>query len=354
MPGCGSHWSTKKKLNPTVRTAEEPGQTVNVDLCFVPVAHQREEKLPAVSGSSGKLLIQTSKAADKEPDYPGRVFENEDLSYTDAMKGFVVASQKKEEEPSPPLLVDDPKLCCKEKKRAVRQQQTALRDHRRTIRQKRAEQDAAWKAQRQQRKQQKIEQASQPVERRKASDDAWKAQRQQRKQTDNKRKQEDTLWRKKRAEIKQRLCQLPIITAWVAILVITDNCTRQCLGLPVFIAGAKVTSETIVEALLQLLPTELKFLISDRGPQFRAKVFKQLAYCQSFIHVLIARHRPESNGIAERFVRTLKEWLADKHWQSDQQLQHLLKEFLLFYNDRPHQGLPGDLSPNELARRLAS
>ena len=46
---------------------------------------------------------------DKEPDYPERVFENEDLSYTEAIEAFVVASQEKEKESSPP------KLSCKEK-----------------------------------------------------------------------------------------------------------------------------------------------------------------------------------------------------------------------------------------------
>lgn len=134
---------------------------------------------------------------------------------------------------------------------------------------------------------------------------------------------------------------------------ITDNCTRHCLGLPLFVAGSKVTAEMVVTALRALLPSDLQFLITDRGVHFTAQVFQQLATEQQFIQVVIARHRPQSNGIAERFGRTLKEWLANKVWKSAQELTALLEQFRKEYNDRPHQGLgiPG-LSPNEFAERI--
>jgi len=111
--------------------------------------------------------------------------------------------------------------------------------------------------------------------------------------------------------------------------------------------------EMIVAALRVLLPEELQFLISDRGVHFTAQVFKQLARNEEFIHVIIARHRPQSNGIAERFVRTLKEWLATHSWDNGQELLALLEQFRPEYNDRPHQGIgiPG-LSPNEFAKRI--
>lgn len=163
---------------------------------------------------------------------------------------------------------------------------------------------------------------------------------------------EDEYWRQQRQSLRERLSLLPIVTAWIAIPVITDNCTRQCLGLPLFVAGASVTAEMVVAALRVLLPAELQFLISDRGVHFTAQVFQQLARSEGFIHVVIARHRPESNGIAERFVRTLKEWLANHSWENDQDLLLLLEQFRPEFNDRPHQGIaiPG-LSPNEFAKR---
>lgn len=111
--------------------------------------------------------------------------------------------------------------------------------------------------------------------------------------------------------------------------------------------------ETFVEASQPLSGPRKGVASSDRGVHFTAQVFQQLAPEANFIHVVIARHRPQSNGIAERFVRTIKEWLADKTWASDQELFKWLHIFLPEYNDQPHQGLPlPGLSPNEFAKRL--
>ncbi len=194
------------------------------------------------------------------------------------------------------------------------------------------------------------ETAQQPA--RSASTESWRTLRAQRRAQPKQRRAEDERWRQRRRHLCERLSALPLVTAWIAILVITDNGTRQCLGLPLLVTGPKVTAELIVAALKVLLPPELQFLISDRGTHFTANAFRILMHDEEFIHVLIARHRPQSNGIAERFVRTLKEWLATQSWQNDVELEMLLAQFIAEYNDRPHQGLamPG-LSPNEFANR---
>ena len=97
-----------------------------------------------------------------------------------------------------------------------------------------------------------------------------------------------------------------VITSLVAILVIIDNCTRRCLGLPVFIKGRKVTADDVIRALEDRLPPELRYIISDNGKQFIAEAFQRLCTNKGIVHMRITRHRPATNGIAERFVKRLK------------------------------------------------
>src|SRR5262249_33665026 len=78
---------------PVTRTAEEPGQTVNVDLWFVPATHTpTDAKLPSASGSSGRLLVERPRDARSESAYPGQIFAAEHPSYAEAMQAFVAAS----------------------------------------------------------------------------------------------------------------------------------------------------------------------------------------------------------------------------------------------------------------------
>jgi transposase InsO family protein len=336
------------------RTADYPGQALNVDLLFVPASHAVDSKLPAVSGSSGHLVIERIDEPEQEPDYPGKVFSDPEVSYAEAMQTFVEASRALSGVGKTEKVTDTQSQ--RAKTRLLRQKIADLRAKRRQVRQIRRAEDAAWA---QQRPKQPVDEANpQPKQRaawgaRKKQIECERALRQQRRQQLAQRKQEDQLWRLERQQLREQRNLLPLVTAWIAILVVTDNCTRQCLGLPLFVAGSHVTAEMVVTALRVLLPKDLQFLISDRGVHFTAEAFRQLAKDANFLHVVIARHRPQSNGIAERFVRTLKEWLADKAWASDQALSQLLDIFLPEYNDRPHQGLPcPGLSPNEFAKRM--
>lgn len=326
----------------------------------MPVSHEAAAKLPAVSGSSGHLVVQRAPREAGKREWPGQVFADWELSYEEAMLGFVAASQESEQRQRKGSneSVQNGSATFEGAKRALNEAEMQLRDERRQVRQQRKFEDAAWKAVRAARRAERDAERLCRRERRGqredklARDEQWRAVRAHRRATLEQRKQEDEAWRDRRRELRQQMSQLPVVIAWMAILVVIDNCTRQCLGLPLFVAGPSVTAEMIVEALRVLLPANLRFLISDRGTHFKANAFKTLVLSQDFVHVLIARHRPQSNGIAERFILTLKEWLEDKSWHNDQELAALLRQFLDEYNNRPHQGLPiPGLSPNEFAHR---
>jgi transposase InsO family protein len=319
-----------------------------------------EVKLPSVSGSSGRLVVERVRDEPAEPSYPGRAFDDPQRSYTEAMQAFVAAAPVS----APPAGIagsssSDADPDRQAQQRLLRQEAIALRAERRALRQQRQREDATWRAARlqyhhtQQRQAQLCTAGRLPVLAQSADQLGWRVRRIQRRLVLARRRREDRAWRAQRQRLREHLAQRPPVSAWIAILVITDNCSRQSIELPLFVAGAKVTAAMVVEALRTLLPPDLQFLISDRGTHFTAQLFAQFAQEQEFIHVLIARHRPQSNGIAERFVRTLKAWLADKTWQSAAELEGLLQQFRAEYNDRPHQGvgIPG-LSPNEFANRI--
>jgi transposase InsO family protein len=314
-----------------------------VDICFVPAQHEMEKKLPAVSGSSGRLVIETPE--DKaERSWPGQIFKDNELSYVEKMHKFAADSQRLSK-PGRKLerkAILDNKLdkTVKEQKQEIRREEAQLCQVRRGVREKRGAEDINWK--------------SLKHERETISSEVWAKLYRQRELQLAARKQENERWRERRLQFRACRQDLGWIPTWIAVLMVTDNCTRQCLGLPIFVAGPKITADMIARAISVLLPPALKFLISDRGVHFTAEAFQKLSEGDRFLHVFIARHRPQSNGIAERFVRTLKEWLKEQVWQDDKALARLIVQFQDEYNNRPHQGLPiPGLSPNEFARRIA-
>jgi transposase InsO family protein len=292
------------------------------------------------------------RETEEEHTWPGQVFEDPDVAYADAMHAFVAAATA----PQPPPLPEqgeeqEAEIACMERHRRVHNREMVLRAARSVQRAQRRQEDRVWQDLCAARR-------ASPDRRRRsatalAAAAAWRVQRAQWREVLAQRHQEDALWQQQRHALQDTPLPVPPARRWIAVLVLTDNCTRQCLGLPLFVAGPKVTAEMVRAALETLLPPELQFLISDRGIHFTAQAVARLARAAEFVHVLIARHRPESNGIAERFVRTLKEWLAGQTWDTADALAALLAQFRAEYNERPHQGvgIPG-LSPTEFAQRI--
>lgn len=343
----------KRKPEAVVRTAEQPGQAINIDLCFVPEEHFVQERLPAVSGSSGHLIVGRPHPSGEEAHWPGQVFAKADWDYAEAMRQYAQATRDRLVRRSPeriPTLQEPTRWRAEWEERAERYH----------VREQRKQEDVTWKAaKRAWHQTRQVYQAMTRSERKEQraayqlAYQVWEQVRRARQTALQQRKEENQAWHRAHRENQAGPTGQAQARSWIAILVITDNCTRQCLGLPVFRTGSKVSSEEVVVALCTLLPEELEFLISDQGTHFRSKALADLALEADFIHIPVYRHRPQSNGIAERFVLTLKNWLGSQSWNGAEVLTLLLLQFQPEYNDRPHQGLgiPG-LSPNEFAKRI--
>jgi transposase InsO family protein len=327
---------------------------LNADLCFVPQKHIAQERLPAVSGSSGRLLVHAAQAEQAESRWwPGLIFADAGLAYEEAMRCYVAATSDR-------LVHSRSERSLEIRAPSAWRIASQQRAERHQVLKRRKQEDQAWKAAKTTYRQaRQAYQALSRAERQQqqgswqATLAAWYRLRQQHRDALLARKQENQAWHMRNQQRMPEAQQQIEDRLWFAILVVTDNCSRQSLGLPIFSAGAKLTAQELVAALQTILPAELQFFISDQGAHFRTKAFALLAAERNFAHVPVYRHRPESNGIAERFVLTLKIWLMSYSWQSADDLTQLLSEFQGEYNDRPHQGLaiPG-LSPNEFAKRI--
>ena len=64
--------------------------------------------------------------------------------------------------------------------------------------------------------------------------------------------------------------------------------------------------ETVIQRAREKFPGEKPRVISDNGPQFLARDFKEFIRIAGMTHVTTSPYYPQSNGKIERFHRTIK------------------------------------------------
>jgi putative transposase len=113
--------------------------------------------------------------------------------------------------------------------------------------------------------------------------------------------------------------------------------------------------ETIVQRAREKYPDTSPRIISDNGPQFIAKDFKEFVRIAGMTHVRTSPYYPQSNGKIERYHRTLKaDAIRPKAPASLHDAQKVVANFVAYYNEcRLHSAIgyvtPADMLANRQA-----
>jgi putative transposase len=111
--------------------------------------------------------------------------------------------------------------------------------------------------------------------------------------------------------------------------------------------------ETIIQRARERFPGERPRIISDNGPQFIAKDFKEFIRICGMTHVRTSPYYPQSNGKIERWHKTLKgECIRVQTPLSLEDARRLVTEFVAHYNEvRLHSAIGYVAPADQLAGR---
>jgi hypothetical protein len=107
--------------------------------------------------------------------------------------------------------------------------------------------------------------------------------------------------------------------------------------------------ETILQRARENFPGVTPRIITDNGPQFIAKDFKQFIRICGMTHVRTSPYYPQSNGKIERYHRTLKgDCIRPKVPLSKEAALHVVGEFVREYNEERLHSALGYVTPKDM------
>ena len=90
------------------------------------------------------------------------------------------------------------------------------------------------------------------------------------------------------------------------LIFVIDGFSRYCVHHELRAQMQESDIEITIQRALEKFPGVSPRIISDRGGQFKSKEFKQFINQVSCTHIMTSVAHPQSNGKAERFVRTVR------------------------------------------------
>jgi transposase InsO family protein len=133
---------------------------------------------------------------------------------------------------------------------------------------------------------------------------------------------------------------------------VLEGLSRAILAWDIRPAMKETDAEIVIQRAREAHPQARPRIISDNGPQFVAKDFKEFIRLWQTTHVFCSPHYPQSNGKLERFHRTLKEQaIRPKTPLTLDDAKRVVGEFIDHYNTIRLHAAIGYIAP---ADRLAN
>lgn len=127
-----------------------------------------------------------------------------------------------------------------------------------------------------------------------------------------------------------------------------DGCSRSIVHHELRESMTEAEVEIIIQRALEKFPGQRPRIISDNGPQFIAKDFKEFVRIAGLTHVKTSPYYPQSNGKIERWHKSLKNDCIRPGSPLDvEQARRLIANFVEHYNTvRLHSAI-GYISPQD-------
>jgi putative transposase len=129
---------------------------------------------------------------------------------------------------------------------------------------------------------------------------------------------------------------------------ILDGCSRFIVHWEIREKMEETDVETILQRAREIYPGEHPRIITDNGPQFIAKDFKEFIRIAGMTHVKTSPYYPQSNGKIERWHKTLKgDCIRVNVPLSLDDARRLVSDYVAYYNNvRLHSAI-GYITPKD-------
>ena len=141
---------------------------------------------------------------------------------------------------------------------------------------------------------------------------------------------------------------LNIAGTFYFLCAILDGFSRFIVHWEIRAKMEEIDVETILQRAHEKFPTERPRIISDNGPQFIAKDFKEFIRIMGMTHVRTSPYYPQSNGKIERFHKSFKtECIREKVPLSLDDARRLATGYITHYNEARLHSAIGYVTPND-------